>query len=820
MSAFLRQSGALLLAALASAVFLVLPVPPASATTCGSYQRLIDAGYPGRALGLIDSEAARRPRTRPPVCALERSNAEEAVANVEAVMAELDEAKPQKDQLKIVDSALAIDRENIRALTKKIALTASPPPDPAECSTYAGLIEAGHPERVLALLDEQKKRLPNDSTVSCGAQLALAEQAIAAAELDAAKVPTGQFSANWTTFWDKQLVPSKDGVLALIGWLLGAVIALKLMTRLLRNALMPACGSFRRIGTTLALVGVVVGGLIGVRGNWMYVLGGVVITLISLLLLVAYRRTRARLDIVTSGSKAPSAEHVRVVLHEMGRGRSGGLEMPTASDASFLKDVVVLPDSTGAIGKSVAALLGMLTPYSPWRLSIAAESDDVVNVELYRNYERVDAAVLDRANLLLFLEDAVGTELTAQGAHDGEDVAHDFAIVAGAMALTAMAQAHGFKHVLGGASKWRSVGLEYLARQMSVRNALRGRLLAEAVDVDPRNDSAWLALWHHRYRYDDSVQALQDYWELSRGVADREKLTVVGLGARYAQVVAGVNLRSVLQARLEISVQNLEEEGAPTGEQVRAAAESLVTEIETVMGEQLNRRQSQKPRHQDLCDLAEDMEWSARTLAWSAGYITPGQDGSPAEVEAVNRFSWGITPNYNAACYWADREHPDVDKAIRALVLAGETDASEWLHKDPQLRRLRTEGKFRRTFGGTPRQDLLALMPFAPYAAGLRTFGLTSAYLIATASSSALEAAGVPFGLRTSVKQAGAFAVEMPEQLANLQVEILDALDNAGYRFARPAFEKRDQVQKSIVAACQRFKTNLDEGALSRFLNR
>ena len=125
--------------------------------------------------------------------------------------------------------------------------------------------------------------------------------------------------------------------------------------------------------------------------------------------------------------------------------------------------------------------------------------------------------------MLLFLDDATRAELAAKDAKEAEKVTYDYAIVAAALALTAMAQQHGFANVLGGAKKWRSVGLEYLARQLSVRNELRGRLLAQAVDVDPLNDSARLALWHYRFRYEDQLPALQTYWELTEGVAEKSK---------------------------------------------------------------------------------------------------------------------------------------------------------------------------------------------------------------------------------------------------------------------------------------------------------
>jgi hypothetical protein len=850
-----RQSAELLFVVLVFPALLVVPSPPAGADSCTQYQGLVDAGYPQRALALIDAEATRLANATPP-CGTERDNAEEAVAKAEAQMAELDEDTPPEAQRDVVDRALAIDRENVRALTKQVALAASTPPAPAECSTYAELIAAGYPQRALALIDAQTKRLPSGSTAPCGTQRVVAEQAVAAAELemgqlaedaeptaqrdavdaafaadkenaravaldkklDADEAWTSRFSTNWKSFWDEQLAPGRTGVLALLGWLLGAAIALNLLTRLLRNEFMPSWGWFRRTGITVAWVGVTVGGLVALRGRWSDVFAGLAITLISLLVLVVYRRTRARLDITTTGDKAPSAEHVRAVLHRMGTERSGHLEMPTASDASILKDVVVLPDSTGVIGKAVTALVGMLTLYSPWRLNIEAKSDDTVNVELYRNYVRMDAAVLNRANFLLFLDDAIRTELAAKDAKEAEKITYDFAIVAAAMALTAMARAHGFAQVLGGATKWQSVGLEYLARQLSLRSELRGRILTEALEVNPSNDSARLALWHHRYRYENELSAMQTYWELTKGVTGKEMSPVLKLGARYAQVVAGVNLRASLKALLAETpagerlgkCRELEANGLPTKAQVQTAALTLVTEMEAAKA---------SAQSEDAKGLAEDMEWSARTLAWSVGhfYLAP-KDKTPEGLEDHHRFTWGLTPHYNAACYWADKDVPDFDRAIRSLVLAGETTDSEWLSKDPQLRLLRKEQQFRTTFGTKPRTDLLLLMPFATYAEGLRKQGLTSARLLAEAPHVALRAAGVPFGLLTSIKEAGAFARSMPAELVNLQVEILDALDKAGYRFAVPADDRREEVKKAIVDACLRFDTLLDEDELSVFL--
>ena len=66
---------------------------------------------------------------------------------------------------------------------------------------------------------------------------------------------------------------------------------------------------------------------------------------------------------------------------------------------------MALPDSTGAIGKLVTTLVGMMTPYCPWRLNVQASRADVLNVELFRNYELQDAAVLSKATSLRFLDD-------------------------------------------------------------------------------------------------------------------------------------------------------------------------------------------------------------------------------------------------------------------------------------------------------------------------------------------------------------------------------------------------------------------------------
>lgn len=588
MSVTARRSVALLAGVMAPAALLIVPAPRAVADSCMQYQGLIDAGYPERALTLIDSESGRLPTGAPLPCEAQRDNAEEAIAKAEAQMAGLNDADTPEAQRDVVDKALAIDRENTRALATEALLAAAILPAPAECSTYAELIAAGYPQRALALIDAQTKRLPSGSAAPCGTQRVVAEQEMAAAELEMAQLAedadqaaqraavdkafaadkenaraialdkeldadealASRFSTNWKKFWDEQLAPGRSGLLALLGWLLGAAIAIKLMTRLLGNKLLPSWTRFRWLGATGGWVGVIGGGVAALQGDWHSVARGLVISVLSVLVLVAHRRSRARLEITTVGDKAPSAEHVRAVLHKMGTESSGHLEMPTASDNSILKDVVVLPDSTGAIGKAVTALLGMLTLHNPWRLNIEAKSDDTLNVELYRNFIRMDAAVLNRANTLLFLDDAIRSELALKDAKEAEKPTYDYTIVAAAMALTAMAPVHGFKQVLGGATKWQSVGLEYLARQLSLRNETRGRILTEALELDPSNDSARLALWHHRYRYESELPALRRYWELTEGVASKQTSPVLKLGARYAQVVAGVNLHAVLKALL------------------------------------------------------------------------------------------------------------------------------------------------------------------------------------------------------------------------------------------------------------------------------
>ena len=281
-----RRSTALLFAVVVSAALLILPAPRAVADSCTQYQGLTDAGYPGRALALIEAEAARLPSGAQPPCETQRDNAEEAVAQAEAVMAGLDDEATPEAQQEVVDKALAIDRENARALAKQAALAAPSQPVPLECTTYADIITAAYPQRALAFIDAQTKRLPSGSAPPCAAQRVLAEQQVAAAELemseleedadsatqrkavdaalkadkenaravaldkelDADEVLASRVSTNWKTFWDEQLAPAKNGVLALLGWLLGAAIGLKLLTRVLRNKFLPNWGTARPLG--------------------------------------------------------------------------------------------------------------------------------------------------------------------------------------------------------------------------------------------------------------------------------------------------------------------------------------------------------------------------------------------------------------------------------------------------------------------------------------------------------------------------------------------------------------------------------------------
>ena len=126
--------------------------------------------------------------------------------------------------------------------------------------------------------------------------------------------------------------------------------------------------------------------------------------------------------------------------------------------------------------------------------------------------------------------------------------------------------------------------------------------------------------------------------------------------------------------------------------------------------------------------------------------------------------------------------------------------------------------EFREIFGAKARTDLLVLMPFGDVR---RWAARTGAHQRSPAIRGiTLGASRRRRPLRTDHPNEGRRLTGRQDvgKLAGLHVEILDALDKAGHRFALPPTAEVDEVKKKIIDACTKFNKVPDRAALEDFL--
>ena len=203
-----------------------------------------------------------------------------------------------------------------------------------------------------------------------------------------------QLSSAWDDLKEKYLEPWSGLLTAFLLWMVGSLLIVRLFPRLLHNrylVLLPdasgdpdaggassqtaarwwwqVCGwAFVALGGFLATFKVaqaddVFGGMIAF---------GVVLTVFGVALLdqAAGRLRDSKADASGDGV---AADHVRALLH-MGTRPPRGLEVPSGTDATFLKDVGISSDSTNPVVQAVAWLISVARPICPWQLKVQGKT--------------------------------------------------------------------------------------------------------------------------------------------------------------------------------------------------------------------------------------------------------------------------------------------------------------------------------------------------------------------------------------------------------------------------------------------------------------
>ncbi len=484
-----------------------------------------------------------------------------------------------------------------------------------------------------------------------------------------------------------------------------------------------------------------------------------------MLLVATVLATRLRLTIeVTSGRsgdrttshEGTGGARLVALLGELGAEPPRGLEVPRGTDISALSGSALSELPQGAFVKAVVSLAQGVVGSVPWRVTVEERDADHLAVVVTRNGRAAGSAALDRAGLLRFdPEDPTSAAAAAQV---------DLYRAAAAVVLLTLARHHAGFEGLCGATSWRSLALQYVAQSDLTDAPDREReLLARAVDVDPRNDLAQVALAHAEGRHHTLREDLDAYGDwLDRFVTrseGRSGYRSLRLRAQYSRAATTVNacfapgrdgddpaggldatavdaVRALLEAlaveraagREDALVVRLQDAVESLYRQAEAAAPAL----EPVAAQRVPAAPGTKPGDRtgssetaESVETARSAETSRERLrrAYRAALARDPEGADPPSPTTP-------TGEYNLACTYAVRTTPldaadalrTTDHLRRAVVLA---DLRAWLHDDPMLAAYRERPEYAAEFGQDP-LDLLSVAPFARYAPALRAWGLTT----------------------------------------------------------------------------------------------
>ncbi|MGW9469041.1 hypothetical protein [Cellulosimicrobium funkei] len=492
---------------------------------------------------------------------------------------------------------------------------------------------------------------------------------------------------------------------------------------------------------------------------------GAVLAALGVLLVATVLATRLRLTIeVTSGRsgdrttshEGTGGARLVALLGELGAEPPRGLEVPRGTDISALSGSALSELPQGAFVKAVVSLAQGVVGSVPWRVTVEERDADHLAVVVTRNGRAAGSAALDRAGLLRFdPEDPTSAAAAAQV---------DLYRAAAAVVLLTLARHHAGFEGLCGATSWRSLALQYVAQSDLTDAPDREReLLARAVDVDPRNDLAQVALAHAEGRHHTLREDLDAYGDwLDRFVTrseGRSGYRSLRLRAQYSRAATTVNacfapgrdgddpaggldatavdaVRALLEAlaveraagREDALVVRLQDAVESLYRQAEAAARAL----EPVAAQRVPAAPGTKPGDRtgssetaESVETARSAETSRERLrrAYRAALARDPEGADPPSPTTP-------TGEYNLACTYAVRTKPldaadalrTTDHLRRAVVLA---DLRAWLHDDPMLAAYRERPEYAAEFGQDP-LDLLSVAPFARYAPALRAWGLTT----------------------------------------------------------------------------------------------
>lgn len=482
------------------------------------------------------------------------------------------------------------------------------------------------------------------------------------------------------------------------------------------------------------------------------VVPAIVVTILGVLAGDATRRSSQRMRVtVDQKDTEKSAADLRGMICDLGASGARGIELPRGPDTDILKDIDLETLASGSWAKIVSSVLSIFKPYAPWTLRVETVSDSKLTFSLDRNTAVQDAGLFDTAPLAA--RTGTGTTAIAKGGaeHAVEDVALDPMAAPAAFATVRVARAHGRAKDLSGATAWRSIALQYLAAiRPDPYDDVSKALLAWAVNQDPANRVARLSFLLASYRHSVKGNELRSLGDaLAKLIVEIEGHgeSALLLRARYARVAAMVN-----QAFATDSV----------------PVPGVATEYVKLWR---------------LCDaLSIKPSDPAGVLAASSLLAVKQMVTSVNKIEAVSGGpnpddGWPESPKaaYSRACgFMPLSATQDPTEVVSLISIASALPSlAKWQKTDPQLTTLRPTPAYREKFGEPSEHDFLTLEPYATYRQTLESLDLRDAHALAGLNVDVLLENFVPPATARRMQQVALLGCQVSGDMAPWRVPVV-----------------------------------------------
>ncbi len=722
---------------------------------------------------------------------------------------------------------------------------AAAPAGPAACGEPRGLIDAGHPQEALEWLDDrasEEPRCPGLRTVARAAEqnaraqliyaLALAEQAeddpaqwseveallpgIAAVDEDVevsgqtldtlrATVETGLADSRGFLSEEGVDAASKgwsglaDNYLKDVGAILAAAAATALLLLVLARiaVTIPYRSSRRRrssrgsrrfaeivgalslvaasLFTALTLPTAV--GETSVRWGLLAVMAFLCVVAVVALAYVLSTRLRVSISVSGETEKAGTTELV-ALLQELGAQAPRGLEVPMGTELTALDGKNILGQSTGWLA-AVLNVLQQILGFTPWRAVVDHKGDPAQEtfVVITRNGRSVNAATIRRQ----------------PWGPAGPTI--DTSKMAAAFILKALADGYHERDFRGlaGAQDWASLGLQYVATtDRSLSAAHRKELLTRAVDIDPSNLLAQVALKHEQYRHATDHHQLHTYLRWLRDLVGGDPLKPkqvnvlaehadLDLRVRYTALAVALNhdvaassARTCDVARDDLccwalSVLARLYDGVPQDKQPRPQLE-LPDDWSSRPGELAS------PKLRRMIQVAA-APMLAQANVWDENHLKKMQTDSP--TAEYNTICWKVHKAARDETTWQEMGAERDACVVQLERILATPEEIRWAKQDPTLAPLRALPSWVEAFGAKPR-SFLDVAPFKAHADALRTLGMDSPTTLAGSALPPPEGAkslGISTPMFERLQEAARLIVDIrSSKLSPQRVEIFVAL--------------------------------------------